>query len=165
MFEPICCRPAVSSCATVSTLLWYHATPSMNAKLSPTNPASRNAVKSVFCIPAWYSAAIAESPIGYGAEAANSLINSAFPDEVSNNTEGPALPVASQFSTTPPWAPRECSATNDEAPSSPASSPSVKIMTMSLRSGSPLASARAVSSMAATEDLSSDAPGLPKVVS
>jgi hypothetical protein len=93
MFEPMCCRLAGSSRATVSTLLWYHATPSMNANLSPTNPASRNAVKSVFCIPAWYSAAIAESPIGYGAEAANSLINSAFPDEVSNNTDGPALPV------------------------------------------------------------------------
>jgi hypothetical protein len=103
-------------------------------------------------------AANAESPIGYGAAAAYSLINSAFPEEVSNNTAGPTLPVASQFSTTPPWSFLDRSATKNEAPSSPASSPSVKIMTRSLRDGLP-PRARAVSTIAATEDLSSAAPG------
>jgi hypothetical protein len=74
-------------------------------EVEPTNPASRNAVKSVFCIPAWYSAAITESPIGYGAEAANSLINSAFPYEVSNKPSGRRYRWPPN-SATPPLAPR-----------------------------------------------------------
>ena len=68
-------------------------------------PLSESTVKSVFWDPVRYSAAIAESPAGWGADAANSATNSALPGEVSNSTDGPRLPVASQLSSTPPSAP------------------------------------------------------------
>jgi hypothetical protein len=99
-----------------------------------------------------------ESPRGYGTAPANVPTSPALSRDVSNISDGPLTPRASQFSSTPPLPPSGCSLTNASAPSTPSSSPSVIRNTRSLRSFvSP--SARTLSSIAATAAASSDAPG------
>ena len=103
--------------------------------------------------------------LGARSVAAIRPISPSLPGPVSNMLARPASPRASILITAPTRRAIGSAEKKASAPRSPASSPSVNRKITSRSGGGPAFSIRAISSAAATPDVSSAAPGLLRTVS